>query len=90
MNEQDFKFCQDHIVNFEAIELGFCRHINYDILDEYQRIYHRTISPEFRLNSNCSRCVFRMLQELSKKFKETIETRKTKAYAKPKNSRSRK
>lgn len=90
MNEQDFKFCQDHIVNFEAIELGFCRHINYDILDEYQRIYHRTISPEFRMNSNCSRCVFRMLQELSKKFKETIETRKTKADAKPKNPRSRK
>jgi hypothetical protein len=31
-----------------------------------------------------------MLQELNKKFKETIETRKTKADAKPKNTRSRK
>ncbi len=88
MNEQDFKFCHDHIVNFEAVDLGFCRHINYDLLDEYQRIYHRTISPSFRMNSNCSRCVFRMLQELNKKFKETIETRKT--NAKTKNPRSRK
>lgn len=65
MSPEDIKFIEDNIVNFEAVKLGFCRNIDFPILDEYTRIYQRNLDQQFILNAWCSSCVFDMLKRLA-------------------------
>ena len=64
MSPEDIKFLEDNIINFESVKLGFTRHIDFAILDEYTRIYHRNIDSNFALNAWCGACVFDMLKRL--------------------------
>ena len=65
MSPEDIKFLEDNIINFEAVALGFTRHIDFPILDEYTRIYQRNLDQQFVLNAWCGACVFDMLKRLS-------------------------
>lgn len=65
MSPEDIKFLEDNIINFEAVALGFSRHIDFPILDEYTRIYQRNLDQQFVLNAWCGACVFDMLKRLS-------------------------
>jgi hypothetical protein len=64
MSPEDIKFLEDNIINFEAVKLGFCRHIEHYNLDEYTRIYQRNLDRQFVLNAFCGACVFDMLKRL--------------------------
>ncbi len=65
MTSEDIKFLEDNIINFEAVALGFSRHIDFPILDEYTRIYQRNLDAQFVLNAWCGACVYDMLKRLS-------------------------
>ena len=65
MTTEDIKFLEEHIINFEAVKLGFSRHIDFPILDEYTRIYQRNLDQQFVLNAWCGACVFDLLKRLS-------------------------
>jgi hypothetical protein len=65
MSPEDIKFIEEHIINFEAVKLGFVRHIEHYDLDEYTRIYQRNLDPQFVLNAFCGACVFDLLKRLS-------------------------
>lgn len=97
MSPEDIKFLEDNIINFEAVALGFSRHIDFPILDEYTRIYQRNLDAQFVLNAWCGACVFDMLKRLSAhyegiKFMERRnETKPTETNEQPiKNTRKRK
>jgi hypothetical protein len=64
MSSEEIKFLEDNIINFESIKLGFTRHIDFPILDEYTRIYQRNLDKNFALNAWCGACVFDMLKRL--------------------------
>jgi hypothetical protein len=53
MTSEDIKFLEENIINFEAVKLGFSRHIDFPILDEYTRIYQRNLDAQFVLNAWC-------------------------------------
>lgn len=97
MSPEDIKFLEDNIINFEAVALGFSRHIDFPILDEYTRIYQRNLDQQFVLNAWCGACVFDMLKRLSAhyegiKFMERRNaTKPTETNEQPiKNTRKRK
>lgn len=97
MSTEDIKFLEDNIINFEAVALGFSRHIDFPILDEYTRIYQRNLDAQFVLNAWCGACVFDMLKRLSAhyegiKFMERRNaTKPTETNEQPiKNTRKRK
>lgn len=64
MTTEDRAFCEAHIINFESVALGFVRNIDHSILDEYTRIYQRSLDANFVLNAWCGSCVFDMLKRL--------------------------
>jgi hypothetical protein len=64
MTQEDRDFCELHIINFESVALGFTRNIDHAVLNEYTRIYQRTLDPSFVLNAWCGGCVFDMLKRL--------------------------
>jgi hypothetical protein len=64
MTQEDRDFCELHIINFESVALGFTRNIDYAVLNEYTRIYQRSLDPSFILNAWCGSCVFDMLKRL--------------------------
>lgn len=97
MSPEDIKFLEDNIINFEAVALGFSRHIDFPILDEYTRIYQRNLDAQFVLNAWCGACVYDMLKRLSAhyegiKFMERRNaTKPTETNEQPiKNTRKRK
>jgi hypothetical protein len=65
MTKEEIQFCEDNIINFESVKLGFSRHIDFNILDEYTRIYQRNLDAQFVLNAWCGACVFDLLKRLS-------------------------
>jgi hypothetical protein len=65
MTKEEIQFCEDNIINFESVKLGFSRHIDFNILDEYTRIYQRNLDQQFVLNAWCGSCVFDLLKRLS-------------------------
>jgi hypothetical protein len=65
MTKEEIQFCEDNIINFESVKLGFSRHIDFNILDEYTRIYQRNLDQQFVLNAWCGACVFDLLKRLS-------------------------
>jgi hypothetical protein len=64
MNQQDIDFIEEHILEFEAVKLGYTRNIQFNVLDEFQRIYQRNLDSRFVLNAWCGACVFDMLKRL--------------------------
>jgi len=97
MSPEDIKFLEEHIINFEAVKLGFTRNIDFPVLDEYTRIYQRNLDQQFVLNAWCGACVFDMLKRLEAhyegiKFMEKRNaTQPTQTNEQPiKNTRKRK
>ncbi len=64
MKPQDIAFCQQHIINFESVKLGFTRNITFEVLGEYERMYREYLDPQFCLTYWCGECVFDMLKRL--------------------------
>lgn len=64
MKPQDIAFCQQHIINFESVKLGFTRNISFEVLGEYERMYREYLDPQFILTYWCGECVFDMLKRL--------------------------
>lgn len=64
MKSQDIAFCQQHIINFESVKLGFTRNIPFEVLGEYERMYREYLDPQFILTYWCGECVFDMLKRL--------------------------
>lgn len=74
MTEQEIKFIQDNIINFESVKLGFARNIGHDILAQYEQIYRNHLDGQFLLTYWCGSCVLEMLQRLSFYFDNYIES----------------
>lgn len=68
MRQEDIKFCQEHIINFESVKLGFTRNISFDVLGEYERMYKEYLDPQFSLTYWCGECVFDMLNRLIRHY----------------------
>ena len=64
MKQEDINFCQEHIINFESVKLGFTRNIPFDVLGNYERMYKEYLDPQFSLTYWCGECVFDMLKRL--------------------------
>ena len=88
MTQEDRDFLELHKINFEAIELGFTRNIDFRDLTTYTEIYQRYLDPQFFLNAWCGACVFDMLKRLNNYYKnlQPIQIPNVKI----KNSRNRK
>jgi hypothetical protein len=72
MKPQDIAFCQQHIINFESVKLGFTRNISFEVLGEYERMYREYLDPQFILTYWCGECVFDMLKRLITLFELTL------------------
>jgi hypothetical protein len=79
MTQKEIDFCQEHIINFESVKLGFTRNIPHSVLGEYERLYQTYLDPHFALTYYCSSCVFDMLIRLSNHF----DNEKNKAFTFP-------
>ena len=64
MKQQDIDYCNQHIINFESVKLGFTRNIPFDVLGEYERMYREYLDAQFHLTHWCGECVFDMLKRL--------------------------
>jgi hypothetical protein len=71
MNQKDIDFCNQHIINFESVKLGFTRNIPFDVLGEYERMYRDYLDREFVLTYWCGECVFDMLKRLIVVFEQS-------------------
>lgn len=71
MNQKDLNFCQQHIINFESVKLGFTRNIPFDVLGEYERMYREYLDAQFVLTYWCGECVFDMLKRLIVVFEQS-------------------
>jgi len=75
MTQKELDFCQEHIINFESVKLGFTRNIPHNVLAEYERLYQSYLDPHFALTYYCSSCVFDMLLRLCNHFdNEKVKT----------------
>ena len=72
MKQKDIDFCQQHIINFESVKLGFTRNISFDVLGEYERMYREYLDAQFILTYWCGECVFDMLKRLITLFELTL------------------
>lgn len=96
MTDQDIKFIQDNIINFETVALGYTRNLEHGILDEYTRIYQRSLDSGFHLNAFCGACVFDMLKRLKHHYENVISAQQVQPTNQPndkikaKNPRGRK
>ena len=88
MTQEDRDFLELHKINFEAVELGFTRNIQFQDLTIYTEIYQRYLDQRFILNAWCGACVFDMLKRLNNYYKnlQPIEQPNVKS----KNLRNRK
>jgi len=77
MTQQDIKFIQDNIINFETVALGFTRNMEHSVLNEYSEIYKRSLDPSFQLNAWCGSCVFDMLIRLKRHYENVISVQPT-------------
>lgn len=79
MTDKDIKFIQDNIINFETVALGYTRNLEHSILDEYTRIYQRSLDSGFYLNAFCGACVFDMLKRLKHHYENVISAKQADA-----------
>jgi len=71
MKQQDIDFCNQHIINFQSVKLGFTRNIPFDVLGEYERMYREYLDAQFSLTYWCGECVFDMLKRLIVLFEQS-------------------
>ena len=71
MKQKDIDFCNQHIINFESVKLGFTRNIPFDVLGEYERMYREYLDAQFILTYWCGECVFDMLKRLITLFEQS-------------------
>ena len=64
MTQEDEKFIQDNIYNFECVKIGFMKNLPLHILGGYEQIYRRYLDGGFILTSWCSSCVSSMMKRL--------------------------
>lgn len=64
MTEQEIKFIQDNIINFETAKLGYTKTIDRSILVQYEALYRKYIDAHFVLTYWCGSCVFDMVKRL--------------------------
>ena len=69
MTQEDRDFLELHKINFEAVELGYTRNIQFQDLTTYTEIYQRYLDQRFVLNAWCGACVFDMLKRLNNYYK---------------------
>lgn len=69
MTQEDRDFLELHKINFESVELGFTRNIQFVDLTRYTEIYQRYLDKQFVLNAWCGHCVFDMLKRLNNYYK---------------------
>jgi hypothetical protein len=69
MTQEDRDFLELHKINFEAVELGYSRNIQFNDLTTYTQIYQRYLDRQFVLNAWCGACVFDMLKRLNNYYK---------------------
>jgi hypothetical protein len=88
MTQEDRDFLELHKINFESVELGFTRNIQFQDLTTYTEIYQRYLDRQFVLNAWCGHCVFDMLKRLNNYYKNLQPN--DQPDVKPKNPRGRK
>jgi len=64
MTKEELQFCDDNIINFESVKLGFTRNIPYAVMETYESLYRKYLDSQFSLTYWCGECVFDMLQRL--------------------------
>jgi hypothetical protein len=64
MRQEDEKFIQENIYNFECVKIGFMKNLPLHILVGYEQIYRRYLDGGFILTSWCSSCVSSMMKRL--------------------------
>jgi hypothetical protein len=74
MRQEDIKFCQEHIINFQSVALGFTRNIPFDVLGQYERMYREYLDAQFHLTYWCGECVFDMLKRLITYYEQSQAT----------------
>ena len=79
MTDQDIKFIQDNIINFESVALGYTRNLDHAVLNEYHQIYKRSLDPSYVLNAWCGGCVFDMLKRLKHHYENVIASKQAEA-----------
>jgi hypothetical protein len=77
MTNEEIKFIQDHIINFESTKLGFARNIGHDVLAEYERLYRKYLDANFVLTYWCGSCVLDMLQRLMFYYENFLSSQAT-------------
>jgi hypothetical protein len=64
MTQEDEKFIEENIYNFECVKIGFMKNLPLHILVGYEQIYRRYLDGGFILTSWCSSCVSSMMKRL--------------------------
>ncbi len=75
MKQEDEKFIQDNIYNFECVKAGFMKNLPLHILVGYEQIYRRYLDSGFILTSWCGNCVADMMKRLSRYWDEYQATK---------------
>lgn len=75
MTQEDEKFIQDNIYNFECVKVGFMKNLPLHILIGYEQIYRRYLDSGFILTSWCANCVADMMKRLSNYWDEYQATK---------------
>ena len=77
MKKEDIEFCEQHIINFQSVALGFTRNIPFQVLGEYERMYREYLDPQFSLTYWCGECVFDMLNRLIRHYENAQQNVQT-------------
>lgn len=64
MEQQDIRFIEENMINFESVKLGFIRNMPLHILVGYEQIYKKYVDAGFVLVSWCGSCVNDMMKRL--------------------------
>jgi radical SAM superfamily enzyme len=72
MTEQEIKFIQDNIINFETAKLGYTKTIDQSILVQYEAIYKKYLDAHFVLTYWCGACVYDMVKRLLEYYETTM------------------
>jgi hypothetical protein len=70
MTVEELKFIEDNIENFAAINDGYCKHMDHNILGAYESIYRSNLDKHFVLTKWCGHCVFDMMLRLRNYYEE--------------------
>lgn len=71
MTQEELQFCDDNLINFESVKLGFTRNIPYNIMEGYESLYRKYLDSNFSLTYWCGECVFDMLKKLMVVYEES-------------------